>query len=433
MATELGGSKLSAVLRQGDLVRLENPHPRGGGKVFYATVVKSGDGRNEGRVGIVRSDWVQRAYSPSAPVAKSVSTLPPAERLTSEKANAARLQGVRKPEQKPKSDVRVFEALGFLRQQLPPAEFHRLLGENEAALDPILSPYGYRGSKVKSEAAVAEFDAVFTKWRQAQAQLEQGATAGRPSAPRRPGLQEMWATAAGDPIAAVNIALAVLISETAGRLFNFEIDPERAAAGATLISDTANLVGGAGVKEKLGRRPGGQMSGRRRDRRRRPLQTRSGSSPARPPKVQYRDWDRATVITTEVGPPQGRKGYERDLFPSVEVGLPGWERAHSQGAITGVEVRAGILYAHPKVNQELQRLGVEKTIQELYQHKPRGTRLILVTETIAYPGTRRLEEIRYRLTAVRGEEWEIKFEATIWQENKKDDPRVFGKPTFPTP
>lgn len=149
--------------------------------------------------------------------------------------------------------------------------------------------------------------------------------------------------------------------------------------------------------------------------------------------VRHRGSDGATVITTEVGPPQTRKGYEKELFPSVELDLKGWHRAHSHGAGTGTEVEAGILYAPPKVNLELQNQGVEKRIRELYQAKPADTKLILTTETFAHSRTRRLKEIRYRVTAVRGDETEIKFEASIEVENKRSNPRVRGDVTFPTP
>lgn len=44
-----------------------------------------------------------------------------------------------------------------------------------------------------------------------------------------------------------------------------------------------------------------------------------------------------TVIRSKLGPSTSRLDFEQQLFRGIEVGLPGWERAHSQGHGTGHE------------------------------------------------------------------------------------------------
>ncbi|EDZ67240.1 hypothetical protein NOC27_567 [Nitrosococcus oceani AFC27] len=141
-------------------------------------------------------------------------------------------------------------------------------------------------------------------------------------------------------------------------------------------------------------------------------------------EVVRRGADGSIVIQSEVGPPAKRKDYERKLLPGVKVRLKGWERAHSQGAGTGAEAKAGIFYAPPKVNQELQNRGIEKYIRELYVNKPADVKLFLTTETKAYPGTLRLKTINYRVEAERGGQRRILFEASLEVENKRANPKV---------
>jgi len=138
------------------------------------------------------------------------------------------------------------------------------------------------------------------------------------------------------------------------------------------------------------------------------------------------------VIVSDVGAPVGRRGYERQLLRGVEVGLAGWERAHSHGQGTGVEVREGILYAPSAVNQELQNQGIEATIRELYVNKPPDVTLRMTTETKAYPGTLRLQSIHYRVTAVRGQSQSIVFEGSIEVSDTRVNPKVSARAEFPT-
>src|SRR4029453_12213887 len=58
MATTLGGSKVAAVMKKGDRLTLGAPHPQGGGKVFWATVLDASEEKYNGREGMVRTDWI---------------------------------------------------------------------------------------------------------------------------------------------------------------------------------------------------------------------------------------------------------------------------------------------------------------------------------------------------------------------------------------
>ena len=130
------------------------------------------------------------------------------------------------------------------------------------------------------------------------------------------------------------------------------------------------------------------------------------------------------VIRSKVKSPPGRLGFEKMFWPGVEVGLVGWERAHSQGSITGHESAHGIRYAPQEVNQQFQRLGIEKFIQELYRLKVADVELWLTTVTSTHPGTLRLKEIQYRIDAVRKGQSKALFEASIMVEDRKKMPRI---------
>ena len=146
-------------------------------------------------------------------------------------------------------------------------------------------------------------------------------------------------------------------------------------------------------------------------------------------EVRWRQPDGGLVIQSVVDRPPGRKGYERRILPGVELGLQGWERAHSQGNITGHESAHGIRYAPAAVNQGLQRLGIERFIRELFEMKASDVRLYLTTTTYTHWGTLRLKEIQYRIDAQRGgRAWPL-FEAYIEVENSRVAPRI----TVPQP
>lgn len=65
----------------------------------------------------------------------------------------------------------------------------------------------------------------------------------------------------------------------------------------------------------------------------------------------FRDADGAIVICSRLRPALDRRGFERLMFPGIEVGLPGWQRSHSQGSGTGFESPNAIRYAPEEVNQ----------------------------------------------------------------------------------
>jgi len=133
----------------------------------------------------------------------------------------------------------------------------------------------------------------------------------------------------------------------------------------------------------------------------------------------------ATVIKSIVGDAPGRLGYEKILIPGVELNLKGWERAHSQGNITGAESAKGIRYAPPEVNQKLQKLGIEKYISEFNRMKANDVTIHLTTETRAHPGTLRLSSITYKVEASRPGFGPVRlFEAEITVSNNTVNPLI---------
>lgn len=156
------------------------------------------------------------------------------------------------------------------------------------------------------------------------------------------------------------------------------------------------------------------------------------SSPPRPERT-WRDALGGIVIESRLAPPTTRQGYERQFFRGIEVGLPGWQRAHSQGAGTGHESPHAIRYAPAEVNQEFQRLGIEKFVRDLFDAKALDVELILRTVTYTHPGTLRLKEIQYRVDALRRGVPRPLFEASIEVENKRDRPRITTNATIRTP
>lgn len=135
--------------------------------------------------------------------------------------------------------------------------------------------------------------------------------------------------------------------------------------------------------------------------------------------------DGTTVIRSRVGRSPGRLGLEDVLPPGVEVGLEGWERAHSQGNITGAESGAGVRYAPREVNQHYQRLGIERAIKDLFSQKAPDAEVIMTTETSSHPGTLRLAEIIYRVDLRRPNGATIRvYEASLQVQNATTSPRI---------
>jgi hypothetical protein len=123
-------------------------------------------------------------------------------------------------------------------------EFSDYLSRNEVLLYPVLSRYGYRGSWIKSEDTIKDFDQAYRKW------VEYGEQTGPawdlPPGPSKPDpWQKVWQVAGSDPLAALWISATVLVSESLGRMFGFTADPERMAASAQAFSTVAGIAGGA--------------------------------------------------------------------------------------------------------------------------------------------------------------------------------------------
>jgi Bacterial toxin 4 len=138
----------------------------------------------------------------------------------------------------------------------------------------------------------------------------------------------------------------------------------------------------------------------------------------------FKDALGATVIQSRLQPAPGRQGFEKQLFPGIQVGLSGWQRSHSQGSGTGFESPNAIRYAPEEVNQQFQRLGIERYLRELVELKPHDTELWLTTATTTHPRTLRLKEIQYRVDAVRNGLSRRLFEASIEVADHRLNPRV---------
>lgn len=143
----------------------------------------------------------------------------------------------------------------------------------------------------------------------------------------------------------------------------------------------------------------------------------------------FKDALGATVIQSRLGPAVLRRGLEKLMFPGIQVGLPGWQRAHSQGGGTGFESPSAIRYAPEEVNQHYQRLGIERYLRELLALKPVDTELWLTTVTMTHPRTLRLKEIQYRVDAVKGAASRKLFEASIEVADQKINPRITAQAT----
>ena len=138
----------------------------------------------------------------------------------------------------------------------------------------------------------------------------------------------------------------------------------------------------------------------------------------------FRDALGSIVIQSWLRSGASRRNFETQFFRGVEVGLPGWQRAHSQGAGTGCESPHASRYAPEAVNQEFQRLGIERYLRELFAEKPADTELWLTTVTATHPRSLRLKEIQYRVDALRNGSSRRLFEASIEVANELLNPRI---------
>ena len=108
--------------------------------------------------------------------------------------------------------------------------------------------------------------------------------------------------------------------------------------------------------------------------------------------------DGSEEIVTKFGSTatKDRQGFEKPF--SRALGEPGYEMAHSQGLITGVESPYGFGLVRKEVNQEFQRLGIEKQIAEIQHDKPENVDLYL--KTIAKNDGNYLKSIDYQVEGV---------------------------------
>ena len=137
-----------------------------------------------------------------------------------------------------------------------------------------------------------------------------------------------------------------------------------------------------------------------------------------------RDAFGAIVIRSRLTLGTKRQGFENNFFPGIEVGLEGWQRAHSQGAGTGCESPHAIRYAPAEVNQRFQNQRIERYLRDIIAAKPSDVDLWLTTVTSTHPRTLRLREIQYRVDAVRNHVANRLFEASIEIEDSRFNPRV---------
>ncbi|MCY0906006.1 eCIS core domain-containing protein [Arthrobacter sp. H14-L1] len=102
----------------------------------------------------------------------------------------------------------------------------------------------------------------------------------------------------------------------------------------------------------------------------------------------------------------GRADMETGFYTATEHGGlppgPQYQRAHSLGQGTGFESPYALYYAPEYVNQALQNRGIETYMRDLAASQRPGETFMVLTETAAHPGTRRLSSISYRIQSVVG-------------------------------
>jgi hypothetical protein len=111
--------------------------------------------------------------------------------------------------------------------------------------------------------------------------------------------------------------------------------------------------------------------------------------------------DGSVTVETKLAEPGERQGFEKFLPQATELGLGFYERAHAQGAGTGIESPHGITLTPELVNQELQNRGVEALIRELQEHKRDDVDLYLRTEVKTDNTGMFLQQINYELEAAK--------------------------------
>ena len=130
------------------------------------------------------------------------------------------------------------------------------------------------------------------------------------------------------------------------------------------------------------------------------------------------------IIKSEVGDSPGRLGLEKTLPSNTKLSSKGWERAHSQGNITGAESSEGIRYAPGEVNQAYQKTGIERFIVDFNNQKVPGAKIYLTTETTTHAGTLRLKSITYRIDVEMSGSKTRLYEAEITIQNSTKNPII---------
>src|SRR5262245_50904221 len=108
----------------------------------------------------------------------------------------------------------IMRALESMRARGRAQEFSDFLSQNEILLYPILKRYGYRGSWIKSEDMIKDFEQAYRKW--VEFPEERGYAVDSPLKPAKPPdpWQNVWQVAGSDPLAALWISATVMVSET---------------------------------------------------------------------------------------------------------------------------------------------------------------------------------------------------------------------------
>jgi hypothetical protein len=113
-----------------------------------------------------------------------------------------------------------------------------------------------------AQASLDDFDRAYSAWSARNADKVSSSTSLVGLPPKQAPVEEdaaareqTWHAAATDPIAAAFIGAGALVSATAGRLFGFEHDPRRAAAGGQMTSILVHSAGGAGANRAIDSEP----------------------------------------------------------------------------------------------------------------------------------------------------------------------------------
>jgi hypothetical protein len=152
----------------------------------------------------------------------------------------------------------LIRGLAAARHAVAAEEFHRFVANNDAVLSKLLRPFGYQGCRLTAQASIDDFDRAYSAWSARNAdKIDTMPSVGLP--PEQGSVEEdaaarqqMWHAAATDPIAAAFVGAGAVVSATVGRLFEFEQDPHRAAAGGQMTSILVHTAGGAGASRAMG-------------------------------------------------------------------------------------------------------------------------------------------------------------------------------------